>query len=90
MYGVENWIWENQEEPVEEETVKDCDCVEIGTIWRVCAVECDEDTDDENERLSLQRGHEVWQSLIEEDEDFQRGYEEEEERVGREQMEEML
>ena len=78
MYGVENWEWENQEGPAE---------AEIGTIRRVCCVECEEDTEEEDERVSLERGYEVWRSLREEDNDFQRGYEEEDEREERRQQE---
>ena len=65
--------------------MKDCDCVEIGTIWSVCVVECDEETDDEHEMLSLQRGYETWRSVVDEDEDFLGGFDEEEEREERRQ-----
>ena len=87
VYGVENWDWENQEASAVEEPIKECGCVEIRTIWRVCMVECEEDTEEEDERASLQRGYEVWQQLRDEDLDFERGYEEEEEREERRQEE---
>lgn len=101
VYGVDNWEWENQAVAPVAENEKDCAAVDIGTIWRVCCVECEEEEEKIDDLVALQKGCAVWQQLMAEDEreevrqqeereddiSFQRGFDKEEQSEERRQQE---